>query len=335
MIPPYTSCVRTPMERVVTHRIPTLTDIADEVCRLHGGTVTEYPGLTANRSEQEFGGVELNSENAKLTPRVRLGRRLRRLRERKGLSLRQLSERAGGYSHSYLGRVELGEQLPSEAMANTLDHFFDTDGVLAELLELAHDTLIPDYSRKAVDKEPEARRIQVFNSSVIPGLLQTPGYTRAAFRRSQLGESEEQISERVAIRVKRQRILDRKEPPYYWGIMDESALKRPIGDPPCMAAQMKHLLRLAVRSHVTVQVLPFDRGGHPMLGGSLTLHTLPDGATIAVVESFDSGEPVESPRRVLELTQRFDTVRSLALTDDESFDLIRTYVKEYEVEDDP
>jgi transcriptional regulator with XRE-family HTH domain len=277
--------------------------------------------------------VELNSEGAKLTPRLRLGRRLRRLRERKGLALRQLSERVGGYSHSYLGRVELGEQLPSEALVNTLDEFFDTDGVLAELLELAHDTLIPDYSRKAVNKEPEAERIQVFNSSVIPGLLQIPEYTRAAFRRSQLGGSEAQISERVAVRVKRQRVLDRKEPPYYWGIMDESALKRPIGGASCMSAQIKHLLHLATRPRLTVQVLPFDRGGHPMLGGSLTLHTLPDGATIAVVESFDSGEPVESPRRVLELTQKFDMARSLALTDDESVDLIRTYLKEYEVDD--
>ncbi|GAA2662593.1 hypothetical protein GCM10010400_22120 [Streptomyces aculeolatus] len=278
--------------------------------------------------------MELNREDGKLTPRVRLGRRLRRLRERRGLSLRQLSERVGGYSHSYLGRVELGEQLPSEALVNTLDEFFDVDGVLAELLELAHDTMIPDYSRKAFNKEPQAERVQVFNSSVVPGLLQTPEYMRAAFQRVLLGESEEQIAERVAFRVKRQRILDRQEPPYYWGIMDESALKRQIGGAQCMTVQIQHLLQLAVRPCVTVQVLPFGRGGHPMMGGSLTLHTLPDGATIAVVESFDSGEPVESPRRVLELTQKFDTARSLALTEDESLDLIRAYAKEYADEDD-
>ena len=278
--------------------------------------------------------MELNSEDAKLTPRVRLGRRVRRLRERKGLSLRQLSERVGGYSHSYLGRVELGEQLPSEALVNTLDEFFEADGVLAELLEFAHDSLIPDYSRKAIDKEPEAKRIQVFNSSHVTALLQTPEYMRAHFQRSQLHESEEQIGERVAIRVKRQRILERKEPPRYWGIMDEAALKRPIGGQRCMSDQMKHLLQLSTRPHVTVQVLSFDRGAHPLLGGSLTLHTLPDGTTIAAVESFASGEPVESPNKVLELTERFDVARSLALTEDESHALIREYLKEYEVEDD-
>ncbi|MFI5805780.1 DUF5753 domain-containing protein [Streptomyces sp. NPDC051561] len=278
--------------------------------------------------------MELNSDDGKLTPRLRLGKRLRRLRERKGLSLRQLSELVGGYSHSYLGRVELGEQLPSEALVSTLDEFFDSDGILAELLELAHDTLIPDYSREAVNKEPVAVRTQVFNSSLVPGLLTTAEYTRAAFRRSLLGESEEQINERVAVRIKRQRILERENPPYYWGIMDEAALKRPIGGASVMAAQMRHLVHLATLPHVTVQVLTFARGAHPMLGGSLTLHTMPDGSTMAAVETFDSGEPVESPRRVMELTQRFDLARSLALTDDESLGLIHEYLKEYEVEDD-
>lgn len=276
----------------------------------------------------------MNREEGKLTPRVRLGRRLRRLRERRGLSLRQLSERVGGFPHSYLGRVELGEQLPSEALVNALDEFFDTDGVLAELLEMEHDRIVPDYSRRVISREPEAERIQVFNSSAVPALLQTPEYTRAMFRASQLGRSEERINELIDVRVKRQRILDRGGPPYYWGIMDESALRRPIGDSRCMAGQMEHLLQLAARPHVTVQILPFGSGGHPILGGSLTLHTMPDGATIAGIESFGSGEPVESPSRVLVLTQWFDMVRTLALTDEESLDLIRTYLKEYADEHD-
>lgn len=277
--------------------------------------------------------MELNREDAKLAPRDRLGRRLRRLRERKGLSLRQLSELVGGYSHSYLGRVELGEQLPSEALADALDEFFDTDGVLAELLELAHDSLIRDYSRKAVYWEPQAERIQVFNSSIVAGLLQTPEYAKALFRRSLPSETDEQLGERIAVRVKRQRILDREKPPYFWAIMDEAALRRPLGGVSCMAQQLEHVLQLSERPHVTVQVLPFDKGAHPMLGGTLTLHTMPSGETMAAVESFDSGEPVESPKRVLELTQNFDVARSLALTEDESLHLIRSYLKEYDVAD--
>ncbi|MEU4683332.1 DUF5753 domain-containing protein [Streptomyces xinghaiensis] len=274
--------------------------------------------------------MELNNESEQLTPRVRLGRRLRRMRERKELSLRQLSEQVGGYSHSYLGRVELGEQLPSEALVNSLDGYFDTDGVLGDLLEIAHASVIADYSRTVVSKEPEAERIQVFTSSLVPGLLQTEEYARELFRRSLPGESEENRNARVTVRLRRQRILHQETPPYYWSIMDEAAIRRPVGDAGRMSAQLRHLLNMAHRPRITVQILPFAEGAHPMLGGGLTLMTLKEGRTIALVESFDSGEAVESPRRVVDLTGRFDLARSLALAEDASIDLISDYLKEYE-----
>jgi transcriptional regulator with XRE-family HTH domain len=278
--------------------------------------------------------MELNSEDGKLTPRLRLGRRLRRLRDRKGLSLRQLSEQVGGYSHSYLGRVELGEQLPSEALVEALDTYFETDGVLAELLEMAHDSLIADYGRGYVSKEPEAERIQVFTSSLIPGLLQTEDYARELFRKSLPGEGEQRLSELVASRMRRKRIFEREEPFYYWVIMDEAALRRPMGSPRSMAAQLRYLLDLADNPRITVQILPFAMGAHSMLGGSLTLYTLQGGENVAVVESFASGHPVESSKRVVELTQRFDVARSMALAEGESLDVIRRYLKEYEDEHD-
>ncbi|MFJ1912208.1 Scr1 family TA system antitoxin-like transcriptional regulator [Streptomyces sp. NPDC088147] len=278
--------------------------------------------------------MELNNESDKLTPRLRLGRRVRRLRERKGLSIRQLSEQVGGYSHSYLGRVELGDQLPSEALVRLLDEFFDTDGVLVDLLELAHDSLIPDYSRVFISKEPSAERIQVFTSSLIPGLLQTEEYARELFRRSLPNESEDGLNERIAIRMRRQRVFDREEPLPYWAMIDEAALRRPTACKRNMVEQLRHLVKMAARPRITIQVLPFAKGMHPMLGGGLTLMTLKEGGTIALVESFNSGEAVESTKRVVELTESFDLARSMALTDDESLDLIRRYLKEYEDEDD-
>ncbi|MER8070868.1 DUF5753 domain-containing protein [Streptomyces sp. NPDC094034] len=278
--------------------------------------------------------MELNNESDKLTPRLRLGRRMRRLRERRGLSIRQLSEQVGGYSHSYLGRVELGDQLPSEALVRLLDQFFDTDGVLAELLELAHDSLIPDYSRMFISKEPSAERIQVFTSSLIPGLLQTEEYARELFRRSLPNESEDGLNERIAIRMRRQRVFDREEPLPYWAMIDEAALRRPTARKRHMVEQLRHLMKMAARPRITIQVLPFSKGMHPMLGGGLTLMTLKEGGTIALVESFDSGEAVESTKRVVELTEGLDLARSMALTDDDSLDLIRRYLKEYEDEDD-
>ncbi|MFE7569952.1 helix-turn-helix domain-containing protein [Streptomyces sp. NPDC057539] len=99
--------------------------------------------------------MELNNdEDSRATPRTLLGRRLRRMRKDAALSLRALAEQAG-YPHTYLGRVELRDQLPSEALAIALDAYFGTSGLFVDLLELAQDTSIPDYGRAVVSSLPE------------------------------------------------------------------------------------------------------------------------------------------------------------------------------------
>jgi transcriptional regulator with XRE-family HTH domain len=278
--------------------------------------------------------MELNNEDeGRATPRIMLGRRLRRLREAADLSQRGLADKVG-YPHTYLSRVERGEQLPSEALAEDLDTLFVTDGLLVELLSMAQDASIPGYGRAVVDREGKAARIQVFGSSLFPGLLQTEDYAQALIRTSLPGESEERINERVAARMRRKRVLDGEEAPFYWAILDEAALRRPIGGAECMCGQIRHVLKAVEHPRIWLQVLPFTQGEHPMLGGSLSLLTLRSGATIAYVESFASGEAVESPERILELTQRFDVARSKALPEKETLDLIRGYLKGYEDEVD-
>jgi transcriptional regulator with XRE-family HTH domain len=275
--------------------------------------------------------MELNSEDEKVTPRTLLGKRLRRERGEADLSLRALAEQLG-YPHPYISRVEQGKQLPSADLATALDVFFRTKGMFTDLLEMARDAVIPDYNRRAINLETEAGRIQVFASSLIPGLLQTKDYARELFRGSLPGESEERLEEHVAVRMHRQSIFDQKEPPFFWAIMDEAALRRPVGGAPCMAEQLRHLLKASEQPCTEVRVLPFDEGTHPMMGGCLTLLTLHDGGTMAFVESFASGEQVEAPTRVLDLTQRFDVARSMALSGDKSWELIGQHLKGYEDE---
>ncbi|MFI2005616.1 helix-turn-helix domain-containing protein [Streptomyces jumonjinensis] len=278
--------------------------------------------------------VELNNEDpGKPTPRTVLGRRLQRLRTEGELSQRGLAERVK-YPHTYLSRVERGEQLPSEGLAEALDAYFGTLGLFAELLELAQDSTIPDYGRKVVEGEEKAARIQVFGSSLVPGLLQTEDYARALFGASLPGVSVEEIEERVATRMRRKRVFEKPDRPLYWGIMDEAAVKRPVGGASCMVGQISHILKSAEASHISVQVLPFTEGAHSMMGGSLTLLTLENGATIGYAESFISGEVAETPRRILRLSQSFDLARSKALPEDKSLDLLRSYLKGYEDGDD-
>ncbi|MGO4430672.1 DUF5753 domain-containing protein, partial [Streptomyces sp. MCAF7] len=126
------------------------------------------------------------------------------------------------------------------------------------------------------------------------------------------------MSERVETRMRRKHVLSRDNPPLYWAIMDEAALKRPVGGAKCMRDQIAYMLEVSASPHITTQVLPFTQGEHPMLGGSLSLLTLRNGKTIGYVESFASGKPIESQPRILELTQRFDIARSMALPEQES-----------------
>ncbi|MGW7487834.1 helix-turn-helix domain-containing protein [Streptomyces sp. NPDC054786] len=278
--------------------------------------------------------MELNNEDDdRATPRSVLGRRLRRLREAADLSQRALADKVG-YPHTYLSRVERGEQLPSEALAEALDAHFATDGLFVELLSMAQDASIPDYGRAVVHGESKAARIQVFESSLIPGLLQTDDYAHALIRKSLPGEREERVSELAAARMRRKRVFDKAEPPFYWAIMDEAALRRPVGGVKCMAGQIHHILTMTQLPHTSIQILPFRQGEHPLLAGSLTLLTLRNGTTTGYAESFASGESVESPRRVLQLTQRFDIARSMALPESGSLDLIRSYLRDYEDEED-
>ncbi|MGW7412251.1 helix-turn-helix domain-containing protein [Streptomyces sp. NPDC054863] len=253
--------------------------------------------------------MELNNEDdGEPTPCALLGRRLRRLREQADLSLRGLADKVG-YPHTYLSRIERGEQLPSENLAEDLDTYFTTDGLFVELLSLAHDPSIPDYARVVVDSENRAARVQVFSSSLVPGLLQTENYALAVFRASLPGEPREKIDERVATRMRRKKVFEKADRPLYWAIVDEAALKRPVGGAACMAGQLRHILDAAEDPKITVQVLPFTQGEHPFLGGTLSLLTLHNGATLAYVESFASGEPADSPQRIIDLTQRFDLAR--------------------------
>lgn len=274
--------------------------------------------------------LEPDEDAMPATPAGMLATRATRARAKAGLSLRALAEKLG-YPHTYLSRVERGEQLPSEALAEALDDFYGTDGLFADLLVVAVAAEVPVYGRKVLEEEKRAARIQTFNSSVVPGLLQTEPYTSALFTESMPGKDAEKVALQVAMRSHRRTVLDSATPPLYWAIMDEAALRRPVGGPAIMAEQIRHLLdTIANNSAVRVQVLPFTRGVHPLLGGSLSLLTLRDGLTFAYVESFASGTSVDTPADVLELTTLLDIARSKALDSGESVTLFREYLKEYE-----
>jgi hypothetical protein len=265
-------------------------------------------------------------EDDELTLRKLFSRELHRRRCRPPvISFRDLGK-AIGYDSAYLNRVENGKQTPSEKLAVGLDKVFDTGGTFLDYVEAVPKGSIEEYRRQGAALEAKAEHIRVFTSSDVPVLLQTEDYARVRIMSRSPKSPMHEFDDRLALRATRKKIFLRDDPPPYWAVMDEAALRRPVGSPKVMAAQLDTLLEAAKRPNVTLQVIPFEAGGYWMMGGgSLTLLTAPEGATIAYVESFGSGELVGSTKRVVDLVQHFERACSIALTEEASLEMIARY----------
>src|SRR5262249_9057021 len=138
--------------------------------------------------------------------------------------------------------------------------------------------------------------------------LQTGDYVRAVTALGHPDASERDLDRRVSLRLARQVVLTRPDPPNIWVVLDEAVLRRPIGGPAVMRAQLKHLLGMVQRQSVTIQVMPFDAGGHAAAGGPFSIlrfaeHDLPDVVYLEQLTSalyLDKPEVVDSYLMVME-----------------------------------
>jgi hypothetical protein len=160
----------------------------------------------------------------------------------------------------------------------------------------------------------------------VPGLLQTDDYARAILRAGRPRDTDEQIERHVAARMARQAILGRKYPPLLWVVLDEAALRRPVGGCEVMRAQLVRLVEASASPHVVVQVLPFDLGEHAGMAGARVIVRLPGEDDIVYVEGPGSGQFIGTPEHVADCALRFDLLRATALSPDESVALIRRMI---------
>ncbi|MBB1261451.1 DUF5753 domain-containing protein [Streptomyces alkaliterrae] len=182
-----------------------------------------------------------------------------------------------------------------------------------------------------IARESEAIRVRVFTSSVIPGVLQTEAYARGLLRAGLPHDSASETEDRVAARLKRRtRRLDRRDPPLYRAVIDQAALLRPVAGPKVMSDQLRLLLSFQDNIHVRIQVLPLTAGEHGMMGGSLNLLDLESGGTLALVESFRTGEAIEAPREIVEYEELFEAAKESSLSVDDSANLFTRYLQEYD-----
>jgi hypothetical protein len=215
--------------------------------------------------------------------RMLVGARLRRLRTEQGLSREQAGE-AIRASEWKIHRLENGQVGFKDRDIVDLLRFYGVDdpGEVAEFLLLAREAnapgwwqhygdLLPQWFRAFVDLESAATLIRTYEGQFVPGLLPTTDYMRAVVGGAYLGAAPEEVERRVTLRLGRQQLLQRPDGPRLWAVVDEAALRRPVGGPEVMRAQLERLIDATRLPKVTLQVLPLGAGAHPAMVGAFSI----------------------------------------------------------------
>ena len=276
--------------------------------------------------------------------RMILGRQLQALREKAGMSYEQAAAAivSSPYTVRRMERAEGGLK-PLTVRSLLMAYGITDPGEIDTFLALArdaskpgwwhsYDDVLPSWFRTFIGLEEAATLIRGYDPHSIPGLLQTPDYARASVRTGFPDASDDEAGRRVDLRLARQHILARPDPPKLWLIIDETALRRPATTtgPVVMRAQLDTLIQAAGRPGITIQVLPFTAGLHPAMYGPFRIfrfeaHQQPD---IVYSESMTSAHYIDKPDETAGYTQALDRISAQAAPSDDTAKILRDIRKE-------
>jgi transcriptional regulator with XRE-family HTH domain len=272
--------------------------------------------------------------------RILLGSLLRRLRESKNISMRE-----AGYhiraTESKISRLETGKVSFKERDVEDLLTFYGvSDGKERDqVLDLVREAntlgwwhsfgeVLPSWFEAFVGLESAASVVRAYEVQFIPGLLQCPEYVDAVVSTNRT-QTAADLKRRIELRQRRQAALERADAPVLWAVLDEAALRRPIGGPEVMEAQIAYLIEQASRPNITIQLLPYSVGAHAAEGGAFTLlrfaeADLPD---VVYLEHLTGAQYIERPEDVEQYARAMDRISVDALHPDDTVqalsDLIR------------
>ena len=282
--------------------------------------------------------------SASINPTVRrrrLGAELRRLRETLGMTAEEVAGRLM-VSQSKISRLENGRRSISQRDVRDLCDVYNVDDerIRAGLMEMAKESRQRGWWHEFNDipysvyigLEAEASSIRAYESSFVPGLLQTEEYAAAVVQGTQPDTDATAVGRRVEVRLKRQsRIYGENQLGSLWAVIDEAVLRREVGSRAVMAEQLVQLLDLSARSNINLQVIPFSHGAHPGMTGTFSLMEFPESAdsTVVYFEGVTSDLYLEKDADVRRYTGLYDHLRAAALGVVESRSLIADIAEGY------
>lgn len=243
--------------------------------------------------------------------KILLGAQLRRLRETAGVS----RDDAGYHiraSGSKISRLELGRvSFKERDVSDLLDLYHVAGEQKDQLVQLTREAnatpwwqkyreVVPDWFQVYVGLEEAATLIRVYEVQFVPGLLQTEEYARAVVMQGSPGLSPDEVDNRVNVRLGRQRLFAKENAPRLWAIVDEAALRRPMGGRDVLAGQVKRLMEAVSESNITLQVMPFKYGGHGAEGGAFTIMRFPEAdlPDMVYMEYLTGAHYIDKPEEV-------------------------------------
>nr|WP_240955519.1 helix-turn-helix transcriptional regulator [Streptomyces thermoviolaceus] len=194
-----------------------------------------------------------------------------------------------------------------------------------------HD-ILPGWFSMYVSLEGAASLIRSYEPHFVPGLLQTEEYARGVLTSGAVGQtSPEDIERHVALRMRRQELLTRPDAPRFWAVLDETVLRRPVGGPEVMRAQIDRLLEAAELPNVTLQIAPFASGPHPGTYGPFVLFrfAVPELPDMVYSEYLTGAVYLDARSEVAAHLEVMDRMAALAATAQRTKEILRDLRKEY------
>ncbi|MFJ5232019.1 helix-turn-helix domain-containing protein [Kitasatospora sp. NPDC088391] len=273
--------------------------------------------------------------------RILLGSQLRRLREGCAIT-REDAGYAIRASESKISRMELGRvSFKERDVADLLSLYGlaagpERESLLALVREAnksgwwhSYNDVLPNWFQTYIGLEEAAALIRTYEVQFVPGLLQCEEYAGAIFAQNRPPLAADEIERRVTLRTRRQKLLTEGRGPRLWAVIDEAALRRPVGGPEVMRAQLEHLVELAQLPSVVIQVMPFRFGAHAGESGAFSVLRFPeqDLPDVVYLEQLTSALYLDKRDDVDEYLQVMERLCVDSLTPQQTLELLRTILK--------